>query len=258
MTNALKYLLVTAVLLLYGCKGEDADVSATAVSPTHGPAAGLVEEPVTETEDGQDEESPDTEYHQSSLASLAEIKSVTIRMQSENPREGFRAEIEYEGGPEGGTEFVYEWKQNGNDLTGANEEKLEWREGFKKGDTITVTVTPYSGLGQGIGSAGGSFTIPNSPPVITSEPGASFGEGRFSYIVEASDPDGDSVDFRLKNAPKGMTIEPAAGLILWEYDEKDAGDYEVTVIVADSDGAESMQELKLSIKPPDAVAGDTD
>lgn len=253
MTGALKYLLIIALIFFLGCKGESGDEPLTDQS-----APEVTEEPVTETEDIQEEESTDAEYSQPSLPSLAEIKSVNVRMLSANPKDGFVAEIEYDGDPEGNTSFIYEWKQNGSDLTGANEEKLEWREGFKKGDAITVAVTPYSDLGQGAFSAEGSFKIPNSPPVITSEPDTSFEEGRFSYIVEAHDPDGDPIDFRLKNAPRGMTVEPAAGLIIWEYGEKDAGDYKVTVIVADSEGAESMQELTLSIHPQDEAAGDTE
>lgn len=251
MTGALKYLLIIALIFFLGCKGENGDEPLTDQS-----APEVTEEPVTETEDIQEEESADAEYSQPSLPSLAEIKSVKVRMLSADPKDGFVAEIEYDGSPEGNTSFIYEWTHNGSDLTGANEEKLEWREGFKKGDEITVAVTPYSDLGQGVFSAGGSFNIPNSSPVITSEPDTSFEEGRFSYIVVAHDPDGDPIDFRLKNAPRGMTIEPAAGLIIWEYGEKDAGDYKVTVIVADSEGAETMQELTLSIHPQGSTAGD--
>src|SRR3990167_2885808 len=253
MTSALKYLLIITLVLLSGCKGENGDGSVT-----DQPAPELTEEPVMETEDVPEEESPDTGYSEPSVPSLADIKAVKIHMLSDDPREGFRAEIVYKGVPDESTSFIYEWKQNGSDLTGASEEKLEWREGFKKGDTITVAVTPYSDLGRGVMSAEGSFKIPNSPPVITSEPGTSFEEGRFSYIVEALDPDGDPIDFSLKNAPRGMTIEPAPGLIIWEYGEKDAGDYKVIVIVTDSEGAESRQELTLSIHPQDSAAGDAE
>ncbi|MGH7850556.1 MAG: Ig domain-containing protein [Thermodesulfobacteriota bacterium] len=251
MTSAIKYLLLITLLLLPGCKGEDGTVTVE-------PAPELTEGPVMETEDVPEEESPDTGYSEPSVPSLAEVKSVKIHTLSDDPREGFRAEIEYSGVPDESTSFIYEWKQNGSDLTGASEEKLEWREGFKKGDAITVAVTPYSDLGQGVISAEGSFKIPNSPPVITSEPGTSFEEGRFSYIVEAHDPDGDSIDFSLRNAPRGMTIEPAAGLIIWEYGEKDAGDYKVTVIVTDSEGAVSRQELTLSIHPQDSAVEGTE
>jgi len=253
MTGALKYMLIIALILLSGCKGENGDEPLTDQS-----APEVSEEPVTENEDASEEESVDAEYSQPSLPSLAEIKSVKVRMLSADPKDGFEADVEYEGEGDGSMGFIYDWKLNGNDITGAGEEKLEWRDDFKKGDTISVSVTPYSDLGQGAFSAEGSFKIPNSPPVIISEPDTSFEEGRFSYIVEASDPDGDPIDFRLKNAPRGMMIEPAAGLIIWEYGEKDAGDYKVTVIVTDSEGAESMQELTLSIHPRDSAAGDAE
>jgi hypothetical protein len=251
MNGALKYLLITALIFLLGCKGEDGDQTVT----TEESAPEVTEEPVIETDNVTEEESADAEYSQPSLPSLGEIKSVKINTLSDNPRDGFIAVIEYDGEDGGSTGFIYDWKHNGDDITGANEEKLEWKEGFKKGDTITLSVTPYSDLGAGVLSAEGSFTIPNSPPVITSEPDGSFEEGRFSYIVEAHDPDGDSIDFSLRNAPRGMTIEPAAGLILWEYGEKDAGDYKVTVIVTDSEGAQSRQELTLSINPQETASG---
>ncbi len=249
MTSAVKYLLIISLALLAGCKGEDGDRSVT-----EQPAPELTEWPVPDGEDSPDEQSQDTGYSEPAIPSLEGIKAVKIRTLSDDPRDGFQAEIVYDGAPDVSTSFIYDWKQNGSDLTGAGDEKLEWREGFKKGDTISVAVTPYSDLGRGVMSAEGSFKIPNSPPAITSEPGTSFEEGRFSYIVEARDPDGDSIDFSLRNAPRGMTIEPAAGLIIWEYGEKDAGDYKVTVIVTDSEGAESRQELTFTIRPRDSAA----
>lgn len=250
MTSAVKYILIVILILLAGCKGENGDGSVT-----EQPTPELTEGPVPGTENAPVEESQDTGYTEPAVPSLEGIKAVKIRMLSAEPRDGFQVEIEYGGAPDESTSYIYEWKQNGSDLTGAGDEKLEWREGFKKGDTISVAVTPYSDIGRGAVSAEGSFKIPNSPPVITSEPGTSFEEGRFSYIVEARDPDGDSIDFSIRNAPRGMTIEPAAGLIIWEYGEKDSGDYKVTVIVTDSEGAESRQELTLSIRPRDSAAG---
>ena len=70
----------------------------------------------------------------------------------------------------------------------------------------------------------GSFRILNSPPVITSRPDMSFQDGKFSIQVEALEPDGDTLDYSIKNAPKGMTIEPSTGLIVWGFSDKDAGE----------------------------------
>ncbi len=133
---------------------------------------------------------------------------------SANPRDGFRAEIIYNNPVESREQsYIWDWKLNGEELSGQTAEDLEWREGFKKADTISVSVIPYKDIGQGTSSAAeGGFQIPNSPPSILSEPGAKFEDGRFSYAVEAEDPDGDSIDFTLMNASRGMTIEPATGL----------------------------------------------
>ena len=249
MRSAFKCLLIMVLLISLGCKGDERDEPVTAESPLE-----ITAEPQAETGDGSGEGSEDAQYREPAIPSLSEIRSVKVTTISDNPRGGFRPGIEYSGEHDESTGFIYEWKLNGNDITGSNDEELEWGEGFKKGDTITVTVTPLSDLGQGAVSAEGSFRIPNSPPVISSEPDTSFKEGKFSYIVQAEDPDGDPVDFSLRGAPSGMTIEPAAGLIIWEYGEKDAGDYKVTVIVTDSEGAQASQELTLSINPQESSA----
>lgn len=251
MRNVFKYLLITALVLLIGCSRDKRDES---VNEEASPE--VTEEPATGTGTGSEEEAPESGNAVSDIPSLSDIRSVKILMPSDNPRDGFKTEIDYDKSQTGNTDFIYEWKVNGSEITGANEGELKWQEGFKKGDTITVTVTPYNDLGQGATSAEGSFRIPNSPPVITSQPDTSFEKGKFSYTVEAQDPDGDSMDFSLKNAPKGMTIEPATGLIVWEYDEKEAGDYKVTVIVTDSEGARAVQDLTLSIHPQGSTAGE--
>ncbi len=248
MTTLLGCILVLTLLILPGCRGNKDDESRS-----EAPASGVTEMPDSAARDSSQEGPVDAETYDQNIPSLTEIKSVKINMVSGNPRDGFQAEVEFNGDTSEDTRVTYDWRHNGEDITGVHDPKLEWKEGFKKGDTITLSVTPYDDLGEGAVSAVGSITIPNSPPVITSQPETSFEEGRFSYIVQAEDPDGDPIDLSLWNAPKGMTIEPAAGLILWEYGEKDAGDYKVTVIAEDPEGAQSTQELSLSIHPQESA-----
>ncbi|MFI5324171.1 MAG: Ig domain-containing protein [Thermodesulfobacteriota bacterium] len=242
MTNFSKYLIIAALVLLSGCNrnsGNEQPVRKEASTEA-------TQEPVTESESGPE---ADIETAENALPTLSDIKSIKVLAHSDNPRDGFRVEIEYGKHEPESMGYLYEWKVNGQSIPGANENELDWQDGFKKGDEITVSVTPYNSLGQGTSSAEGRFRIPNSPPVITSEPDTSFQDGKFSYAVVAEDPDGDPLDYSLKNAPRGMTIEPATGLIVWEYGEKDEGEYKVTVIVTDSDGARAVQELTLSIHP---------
>jgi hypothetical protein len=145
--------------------------------------------------------------------------------------------------------FRYQWKLDGENIPGATDEILQWGEDFKKGSIISVGVVPFDGKDEGVWKAEGSFTIPNAPPIITSEPLPRIEDGKLSYVLKADDPDGDPIEYTLKNAPRGMTIEPATGLITWEFGEADIGEHMVEIIVTDSEGARTSQMLTLNISP---------
>lgn len=239
-------LIIPAVLIFYACGGNEAPepeaVDAPVVNETKAPSPG-----------DDDHETPGeyTYETQSSVADLPKITSVSIAPVSRNIRDGFRALVQTDGS--GDTDFVYEWKHNDRRLIGETDSVLKWRDEFKKGDKLSLSVVPVSELGQGLWVAEGAILIPNSPPEIISQPEGQFETGEFSYTVEAADPDGDSFDYTLRGAPVGMTIEPATGLITWKYGAEDAGDYEVLIIVTDSEGAETTQTLNFTIHGQDAA-----
>lgn len=256
MTNSVRFSLViffAALLLIPGCSRNDdspAGTDETEVSSGE-TEAGLEDEEVYEEEKTEEVESAGgLDAPNPGLQPLSEIESISVEtITTGNPRDGFRAVLVLDGPGNEGVSYMYNWTVNGREISGVIEETLPWQEGFKRGDVVGVTVTPYSDFGQGAMAVGGTFAIPNSPPVISSEPEASFSDGKFTYTVLARDPDGDPVDFTLKGAPPGMTIEPATGLISWEYGPDDEGEYKVTVVAADSEGASVSQELTLSIAP---------
>jgi hypothetical protein len=177
-----------------------------------------------------------------------EVTSIKIAYISDtSPRDGLRAVVQAKDPDGDEISFKYQWKRNGEDIIGATEEVLEWQEDLKKGDKISVEVIPSDGKQEGVWRAEGEFIIPNSPPKIISEPEAKMEGGKFSYIVRAEDPDGDPVEFSLKNAPKGMVIEPATGLITWNFDKKDTGEYRIEIVASDPEGAKAVQILTLTI-----------
>jgi putative Ig domain-containing protein len=177
-----------------------------------------------------------------------EVTSIKIIYASDNnPRDGLRVVAQAKDIDGDEVSFRYQWKRNGEKIVGAIGEVLEWQEDFKKGDKIEVEVIPFDGKSEGVWKAEGEFTIPNSPPKIISEPETKMEGGKFRYIVRAEDPDGDPVEFALKDAPKGMSIDSKTGLITWDFDEKDAGEYKVEIIASDTEGAKSVQMLTLKI-----------
>lgn len=236
------YLLILISLALFACGGEEPSEPEENTEPQ---AETAPDETPTESP-GQTEQYDNYDVV-GGIADLPKITSVSIETVSSNIRDGFRALAETEDNNSEDTDLIYQWKHNGNALTGETGSVIEWQNEFKRGDSLSVAVVPVNTYGEGVWAAEGGIVIPNSPPVIISEPSSNFDSGSFSYTVEAQDPDGDSFDYTLRGAPRGMTIEPATGLITWEYSSEDAGDYQVLIIVTDSEGAETSQTLTFTI-----------
>jgi len=236
--------LLTAAIVfgLFSCGSEDT------VDPEV--IEGTVTEQVYEESYAQEEYQSGTEYAYKASEGARELPRITrihIATLSPDVREGFEALVETDNVNNTDIDFTYEWKLNGEEILGITDQVIEWQDTFSKGDTLSVAVIPVSEIGQGVWMAEGSIVIPNSPPEIISEPRELFDGWEFNYTIEALDPDGDSFDYTLRGAPKGMTIEPATGLITWEYGMEDSGDYEVLIVVTDSEGAGTLQTLKFTI-----------
>ena len=92
--------------------------------------------------------------------------------------------------------------------------------------------------------------IRNLPPTITSSPVVDAQEGQvFNYDVEADDPEGTALTFYLDQAPDGMTIDAAGGLITWTPVFADVGVADVTVRVEDAGMASASQFFQITVQP---------
>lgn len=226
----------------------------------------VLEEQVDETDDTREEELIETgsepEYetdntnqyetnNNSGDSGLSErppkIKQIKVEAVSNSLKDGFVAVVTTHDEENEDVNFIYQWKHNGTDIIGATEQKLEWNDEFQKGDTITLEILPYDDLTEGIWKSEGNFSIPNSPPVIDSIPAATINGTSFNYSVDASDLDGDTLTYRLNDAPEGMTINPETGEVNWEYGIDDAGEYKIGIEVSDGDGGQTYQELSVTV-----------
>lgn len=88
----------------------------------------------------------------------------------------------------------------------------------------------------------------NRPPVISSQPVTSAGEGRpYSYQVQASDSDGDApLSFSLLQSPAGMNIS-GAGLIGWTPGLNQSGGFTVIVKASDGRGGSALQQYRVNV-----------
>lgn len=85
------------------------------------------------------------------------------------------------------------------------------------------------------------------PPIITSQPmGPALKNTPWTYAVSATDPDGDTITYRLGQAPAGMAINATTGLVNWTPSSISAGVI-VEVVAEDARGAWSMQAFDLPV-----------
>jgi len=116
----------------------------------------------------------------------------------------------------------------------SNEETLA--TDLKRDDTISVEVTPSDGDDTGRSIILNS-RVYNSLPVISSTDPVFDGKV-YKYTIAATDPDGDSITYALREAPEGMTIDSKTGEITWEVKPEDLGLYDFKVSAKDDHGGE--------------------
>lgn len=111
---------------------------------------------------------------------------------------------------------------------------------------------PDNAYGHGIIKVRAAYDIlagaSNSPPQIGSTPVTTASEGvAYGYDVDATDPDGDALSHALIQAPAGMTIDAASGLIAWTPSATQVGNQAVTVQVTDGAGLFASQSFVIAV-----------
>jgi len=112
--------------------------------------------------------------------------------------------------------------------------------GLVQRTTYYWTVIPNDGTNTGDCTSGiWAFKVDdtvavNRPPVITSSPvkNATIGK-EYRYDVDATDEDGDKLQFGLIERPAGMVIDALSGLIIWTPVTGQDGNHTITVKVSD-------------------------
>jgi hypothetical protein len=150
------------------------------------------------------------------------------------------AEAKDEDGDDAG--ILYEWTKNGEPAgTG---KVIEGQ--VKRGDKITVKVTPSDGEDQGQAITVAT-EVRNMPPAIIDHNKFEFDGNVWTYQVKASDPDGDQLTYALSVAPQGMIIDPDTGRVTWTVPYDFRGKTSFTVVVKDGQGGEAGYTAKVRI-----------
>lgn len=117
---------------------------------------------------------------------------------------------------------------------------------IRRGDMVTVTVTPYDGEAYGDRKIL-SFGVDNAPPEIFPHNDFAFNGQTLSYEIWAGDEDDDPLTFSLTAGPPGMRVDPRTGIIRWDVPDEFSGTLTVSVLVVDGRGGEASYDLDISI-----------
>jgi hypothetical protein len=203
-----------------------------------------------ETKKGDKIQARVTVHGKEVLSNIVQIKNappvvVDARIISEPGQGGaLRAEASARDADGDSVTFQYAWTRNGEQA--GSTQRLTGQ--FKKGDKISVKITPFDGEEYG-NAVVLQREIANLPPVIVDHREFRFEGGVYTYQVRATDPEGDPLTYSLKSSAEGMTINGATGLITWNVPRSFTGKMPVVVSVTDNHGGESRQNLVFEIKP---------
>ncbi len=146
-----------------------------------------------------------------------------------------------------GVTIDYKWFINEKmvSVSTLNESKILSGALIKRGDKISVEITPSDGENNGRAIILNAL-VANSPPVVSKEIETMFDGSIYSTKINAMDPDGDTITHTLKQGPEGMTIT-ASGVITWNVGPEDEGRHDIIVLISDSNGGEVIVPFTTTI-----------
>jgi hypothetical protein len=145
--------------------------------------------------------------------------------------------------------FKYQWVINGVETSLVDGAVLRGDQ-FKRGDEISIHVTPRDPQGEGKTAKTNPVIIPNAPPMFSSNPPMEFKSFTYTYQPVVEDPDGDPITLSLVNAPEGMMLDPKSQTIVWSLRPQHSGTHEIEILAEDDQGGRAVQKYSLSVTIP--------
>jgi hypothetical protein len=172
---------------------------------------------------------------------IPQIQSAKLIPQNPQKGDELKADVRTFDGDGDTISLLYEWFINEEPLAETSDTVNIDGKLIKRGDKVSVKITPTDGEQQGQPVILYSI-INNSPPIVSSVTVPTFQDNGRIYTsrVIADDPEGDPLTYTLREKPEGMTIDPKSGIITWRVTPKDRGEHNVIVSVSDDYGGEVL------------------
>ena len=174
----------------------------------------------------------------------------TVRLEPSRPTrtDTLKAEVEVAPTAPERLVFTYQWKVNDQVIGEATEDTLNLSP-FKKGDLITVIVTPNEGGTKGFAVESPLVAVHSAPPSLelkTVRQARKTGEPIVLQLVGAV-PDGELVAFSLEPPlVPGMTIDKRSGKISWLLPPDQKGSFRFGASVEDDKGTKVTKTFDIT------------
>ncbi len=196
-----------------------------------------VEQHETHTISSKDTSAQDTPEKSLSTAILSPATKARLILESRSDADMVKVVVD---GPEKAA-YNFEWTKNG--VPAGTGDSIS---GFKRGDKLSVKITPYNGSEYGQPRIL-TTEIKNSVPKVIENKEIKFDGKLLTYQVKAYDPDQDVLSYSLVEAPENMSIDKSSGTIKWEIKQEDKGKRSVKVKISDGNGGEVIYALDIDI-----------
>ena len=147
-------------------------------------------------------------------------------------------------------EYEFEWLLNGNAVRGADGAAFP-TAALSRGDRLKARARVSDGEEWSPFAETQELKLANRPPRIAGLPPIQSVGGGIRAQLEAEDPDGDrSFRYRVIEGPRGLSVDPISGQLVWKPEPGTTGTHAVEIAVADSLGAESALRFELDVSTP--------
>jgi translation initiation factor IF-1 len=136
------------------------------------------------------------------------IRSIIITPENPHADTELRAEVEAHDPDGDPVQYWYQWMRNGRDIPGATGKTLAAGH-CKKGEAISIRVTPSDGTLHGEEAFSDPVRMLNSPPTVTAvsiDPELPRRNSTLKAKIEASDPNNDTIAFSYQWVKNGSVL----------------------------------------------------